>query len=159
MTFPPNYRDFLISAPLGRGAYWKKRVLNFFFLGGRGIIRRGPLKRWWALIRGFIVFLRNRPYSYCGNPSLEKWSRSEPISFARYIFINMTYRGVEICFASIMQASAKPCRVFSCFFFLFFSCFFLFFVFTPTEFTVTELCDDNAGTWLITFSLARISCF
>ena len=32
------------------------------------------------------------------------------------ILINMTYRRVEICFASIMQASAKPCRVFSCFF-------------------------------------------
>ena len=50
----------------------------------------------------------------------------------------MIYRDVEICFASIMQASVKPCRVFICFF--------LFFVFTPTEFTVTELCDDNAGT-------------
>ena len=27
----------------------------------------------------------------------------------------MTYRGVEICFANIMQASAKPCRVFPVF--------------------------------------------
>ena len=57
------------------------------------------------------------------------------------ISINMTYRSVEICFASIMQASVKPCRVLS-----FFPPVFLFFVFTPTEFTVTELCDDNAGT-------------
>ena len=32
-----------------------------------------------------------------------------------YISINMTYRGVEICFASIMQASAIPCRVFPVF--------------------------------------------
>ena len=32
----------------------------------------------------------------------------------------MTYRGVVICFASILQASAKPCRVFSCFFSLVF---------------------------------------
>ena len=54
----------------------------------------------------------NRAF-YCRDPSLEKWSRSEPISFARYtILIDMTSRGVEICFASIMQASAKPCRVF-----------------------------------------------
>ena len=51
----------------------------------------------------------------------------------------MTYRCIEICFASIMQASAKPSNVFSLFFFLFF-------VFTSTEFTVTELCDNNAGT-------------
>ena len=36
-----------------------------------------------------------------------------------YISVNKTYR--EICFASIMQASAKPCRVFS--FFFFSSCF------------------------------------
>ena len=39
-----------------------------------------------------------------------------------YISINMTYRGVEICFASIMQASAKPCGVFSCLLTVF-SCF------------------------------------
>ena len=32
-----------------------------------------------------------------------------------YIYINMIYRGIEICFASIMQASAKPCRVFPVF--------------------------------------------
>ena len=31
----------------------------------------------------------------------------------------MTYRSVKICFASIMQASAKPCRVFPVFFFCF----------------------------------------
>ena len=61
----------------------------------------------------------------------------------------MTYHGVVICFASIMQASAKPCRVLP----------YIFPVFTPTEFTVTELCDDNAGTRLVPFSLARISCF
>ena len=68
----------------------------------------------------------------------------------RYISINMTYRGVETCFVSISQTVSR--------FFLFFLLFFLFFVFTPTEFTVTEL-DDNVGTWLVTFSLARISCF
>ena len=38
-------------------------------------------------------------------------------------------------FCKIMQASAKPCRIFSCFSPLFFPVFFLFFVFTPTEFT------------------------
>ena len=68
----------------------------------------------------------------------------EPISFA--------IRSRNL-FCKIMQASAKPCRVFSLFFLGVFSCFFfLFFVFTPTEFTVAELCDDNAGTGLITFS-------
>ena len=46
----------------------------------------------------------------------------------------MTYRGVEICFASISKTVSH--------FFLFSPWFFLFFVFTPTEFTVTELCDD-----------------
>ena len=60
------------------------------------------------------------------------------------------------CKASISKTVP---RVFLFFFLLFPLFFFLFFVFTPTEFTVAELCDDNAGsTGLITFSLARISC-
>ena len=48
-------------------------------------------------------------------------------------------------FCKIMQASAKPCPVFPVFpvFPGFFS---MFSVFTPTEFAVTELCDDNVST-------------
>ena len=41
--------------------------------------------------------------------------------------------------------ASKVRTVFSCFFPPVFPVFFLFFVFTPTEFTVTELCDDNVG--------------
>ena len=44
--------------------------------------------------------------------------------------INMTYRGVEICFARSCKHQQNR--------------FALFFVFIPTEFTVPELCDDNA---------------
>ena len=43
----------------------------------------------------------------------------------------MIYRGVEICFARSCKHQQN--RV-------------AFFVFTPTEFTVTNLCDENAGT-------------
>ena len=50
----------------------------------------------------------------------------------------MTYRGVEIYFARSCKHQQN--RV------AFIPVFFLFFVFTPTEFTVAELCDDNAGT-------------
>ena len=55
--------------------------------------------------------------------------------------INMTYRGVEICLQDHANISKTVSRVFL-FYSLFFS--FSFFVFTPTEFTVPELCDDNA---------------
>ena len=51
----------------------------------------------------------------------------------------MTYRGVEIYFARSCKHQQNRVASLSCF-----SCFllvfFLFFVFTPTEFTVTELC-------------------
>ena len=50
----------------------------------------------------------------------------------------MTYR-VEICFARSCKHQQNSVA--------FFPWFFLFFVFIPTEFTVTELCDDNAGTF------------
>ena len=93
-------------------------------------------------------------FLYCGDRSREN-VKLVGAHFLReiYIYQSIWHTGaVEICFASIMQASAKP-------FVAFFSCFFLIFVFTPTEFTVTELCDDNLGTWLVTFSLAWISCF
>ena len=56
----------------------------------------------------------------------------------------MTYREVEICFARSCKHQQN--RVAS-------PVFFLFFVFTSTEFTVAELCDDTACTGLITFSI------
>ena len=64
----------------------------------------------------------------------------------------MTYHGVEICFARSCKHQHNRVAFFPVFFFLFF-------VFTATKFTVAELCDDNAGTGLINFSLAQISCF
>ena len=60
----------------------------------------------------------------------------------------MTYRGVEICFARSCKHQQNRVASFSCFFLVFF-------VFTPTDFTVAELCDDNACTGLITFSIVR----
>ena len=58
----------------------------------------------------------------------------------------MTYRGVVICFAASCKHQQNNVAFFLGFFPGFFHVFFLFFVFTLTEFTVTELCDDNAGT-------------
>ena len=49
----------------------------------------------------------------------------------------MTYRGVEICVSRSCKRKTVS-RLFPVF-----PVFILFFVFTPTEFTVTELCDDN----------------
>ena len=70
----------------------------------------------------------------------------------------MTYRGVEICFARSCKHEENRVAFFPVFpvFSCVFPVYFLFFVF---EFTVAELCDDNAGTGLTTFSLARLSCF
>ena len=67
---------------MGGGAYWRGRLLNFFFSrgggglleggtywrgaliklflfqGGRGRLLEGALKRGWALIRGFTVLVK-----------------------------------------------------------------------------------------------------
>ena len=64
--------------------------------------------------------------------------------------INMTYRGVEICFARSCKHQQNRVAffpVFSCF-----SC-----LHQPN--LRSPNCDDNAGTGLMTFSLALISCF
>ena len=65
------------------------------------------------------------------------------------------YRGVENCFARSCKHRQNRVEFFPVFFPCFFLFFFLFFVFTPTEFTVAELCDDNACTGLSTFSIVR----
>ena len=54
----------------------------------------------------------------------------------------MTYRGVEICFARSCKHQQSRVAFNTCF-----SC--VFFVFTPTEFTVAELCDDNACSMIL----------
>ena len=89
---------------------------------------------WWVVVIGNLVF-------NCGDPSLEKWSRSEPISFAIYIINQYDIpRWVEISFAKSCKHQQNRVVSLSCF-----SSFYrVFLCLHQPGFTVAELCDDNA---------------
>ena len=85
----------------GSFRYWRCRCRTLLYLPC--IFRLRTETIWFSATLRILI---------CGDPSLETLSGSQPISFAReiyiYIYIYVTYRGVEICFVSKI-VSISPC--------------------------------------------------